>query len=361
VIVSGTAEGEILGSRSVVANKLLSIIAAPIILQERLVGVTYLDSRVAKGIFSKEDLEILDGIGQHIAIALESTRAARIEIERAALEKDLALTAAVQALILPKKSAVSTDLWQLASFHRPATISGGDWWWYEAQGDGGVIVMVGDVTGHGAGSAMVTAIVAGCYEAVRLYAGDQNVPFRLTAIDSMLTKLCAEQYWMTMGALHFEPRTRALSWWNAAGPPMMCMHRDGSVEVFRGAGMPLGRGSPSFGQKLGTMQGGERLLLVTDGVIELQTPSKRALGMRGLLKMLEGTRGLSLDEARAHLVQSIDQLKGDSIQEDDITFVLVDVPEPSSPAKPSTPADPDNPTDPAASPEQQSPPGSPPS
>jgi serine phosphatase RsbU (regulator of sigma subunit)/tetratricopeptide (TPR) repeat protein len=361
VIVSGTAEGEILGSRSVVANKLLSIIAAPIILQERLVGVTYLDSRVAKGIFSKEDLEILDGIGQHIAIALESTRAARIEIERAALEKDLALTAAVQALILPKESAVSTDLWQLTSFHRPATISGGDWWWYEAQGDGGVIVMVGDVTGHGAGSAMVTAIVAGCYEAVRLYAGDQNVPFRLTAIDSMLTKLCAEQYWMTMGALHFEPKTRTLSWWNAAGPPMMCMHRDGSVEVFRGAGMPLGRGSPSFGQKLGTMQGGERLLLVTDGVIELQTPSKRALGMRGLLKMLEGTRGLSLEEARAHLVQSIDQLKGASVQEDDITFVLVDVPAPSSPAKSSTPADHDNPTDPAAPPEQQSPPGSPPS
>jgi serine phosphatase RsbU (regulator of sigma subunit) len=153
------------------------------------------------------------------------------------------------------------------------------------------------------------------------------VPFRLTAIDAMLTKLCAEQYWMTMGALHFEPRTGALSWWNAAGPPMMCMRTDGSVEVFRGAGMPLGRGSPSFGQKIGAIQGGERLLMVTDGVIELQTPSKRALGMRGLLKMLEATRGQPIEEARAHLVQSIDQMKGASVQEDDITFVLVDLPQ----------------------------------
>jgi serine phosphatase RsbU (regulator of sigma subunit)/tetratricopeptide (TPR) repeat protein len=332
VIVSGTAEGEILGSRSVVANKLLSIIAAPIILQERLVGVTYLDSRVAKGIFSKEDLEILDGIGQHIAIALESTRAARIEIERAAFEKDLAVTAAVQTLILPKESSISTERWKLASFHRPATISGGDWWWYEAQSDGGVIVMVGDVTGHGAGSAMVTAIVAGCYEAVRLYAGDQDLPFRLLAIDSMLSKLCAGQYWMTMGAVQFEPKTGALSWWNAAGTPMACMRNDGSVEILRAAGMPLGGGTPSFGNKTSALAGGERLLMFTDGVIEMQTQSKRVLGMRGLIKMLEATRGEALEDARAQIVQAMDQMRGSSVQDDDITFVLIDLPRGSEPA-----------------------------
>jgi serine phosphatase RsbU (regulator of sigma subunit) len=111
------------------------------------------------------------------------------------------------------------------------------------------------------------------------------------------------------------------------------MRLDGSVEVFRGAGMPLGRGSPSFGQKIGVIQGGERLLMVTDGVIELQTPSKRALGMRGLLKMLEATRGQPIEAAREHLVQSIDQMKGTSVQEDDITFVIVDLPQlPAQPA-----------------------------
>jgi eukaryotic-like serine/threonine-protein kinase len=326
LIVSGTEEGELLDARSVIANNLLSIIAAPIILQERLVGVAYLDSRVAKGIFSREDLEILDGIGQHIAIALESTRAAHIEIERAALEKDLAVTAAVQALILPKESSISTEHWNLASFHQPATLSGGDWWWYEPQADGGVIVLIGDVTGHGAGSAMVTAIVAGCYEAVRLFGGTQNLPFRLEAIDSLLTRLCAGRYWMTMGAVLLQPGTGALSWWNAAGTPMLCMHADGSVDVFRAAGTPLGMGTPSFGYKTGELHGGERILMVTDGFIETQTQSKRALGMRGLIKMLEATRGESIEDARAHLAQSIDRMRGASVQDDDITFVLIDLP-----------------------------------
>jgi serine phosphatase RsbU (regulator of sigma subunit) len=66
--------------------------------------------------------------------------------------------------------------------------------------------------------------------------------------------------------------------------------------------------------------------MFTDGIIEMQTQSKRVLGMRGLIKMLEATRGQSIEDARAHLVRSIDQMKGDSVQDDDITFVLIDVP-----------------------------------
>ncbi|HWU89454.1 MAG TPA: PP2C family protein-serine/threonine phosphatase, partial [Kofleriaceae bacterium] len=237
-----------------------------------------------------------------------------------------ALTAAVQALILPKENAIRTPGWTLASFHRPATISGGDWWWHEAQADGGVIVMVGDVTGHGPGSAMVTAIVAGCYEAVRLYGGEQRLPFRLEAIDSMLTRLCTGRYWMTMGAILIEPGAGTLSWWNAAGPPMACLRTDGSVEVIGAAGSPLGMGTPLLGYKTYALQGGERLLMITDGIIEMMTPARRALGMRGLTKMLEATRGKSIEDARSYLVQAIDQVKGASVQDDDITFVLIDVP-----------------------------------
>jgi hypothetical protein len=51
------------------------------------------------------------------------------------------------------------------------------------------------------------------------------------------------------------------------------------------------------------------------------------LGMRGLLKMLEATRGMPTEDARAHLIHSMDQLKGASVQDDDLTFVLIDVPE----------------------------------
>ena len=44
----------------------------------------YLDSRLARGIFTVDDLEILTAIGSHIAISLETARAARLEATVAA-------------------------------------------------------------------------------------------------------------------------------------------------------------------------------------------------------------------------------------------------------------------------------------
>ena len=59
-VVTGTEEGEALGARSVVVHGLRSIMAAPLRLEGRLLGVVYLDSQVAKGIFTAEDAGMLD-------------------------------------------------------------------------------------------------------------------------------------------------------------------------------------------------------------------------------------------------------------------------------------------------------------
>jgi len=80
VVVSGSEQGAVLGSQSVVTHDLRSIVAAPLKLQDRSVGVLYLDNRLARGVFTEEDVEILLAIGSHIAIALETGRAAQLEI-----------------------------------------------------------------------------------------------------------------------------------------------------------------------------------------------------------------------------------------------------------------------------------------
>jgi len=77
VIVSGSADGVVLGSQSAVTHGLRSIAAAPLMLHERLMGVLYLDTRVASGLFTEADLDILMAIGNHIAIAMETVRSAR--------------------------------------------------------------------------------------------------------------------------------------------------------------------------------------------------------------------------------------------------------------------------------------------
>ena len=81
LVVSGTEQGAVLGSESAVVHGLRSIMAAPLMIRDRLLGVVYLDSRAARGIFTDDDVHILIAIANHIAIALETARAAQLEVE----------------------------------------------------------------------------------------------------------------------------------------------------------------------------------------------------------------------------------------------------------------------------------------
>ncbi len=80
LVVSGTEQGIVLGSESIVARDLRSILAAPLLLHDRLIGVVYLDNRLARGIFTSDDVDILLSLAQYIPIALEAARTARLEI-----------------------------------------------------------------------------------------------------------------------------------------------------------------------------------------------------------------------------------------------------------------------------------------
>ncbi|MCP4675866.1 MAG: GAF domain-containing protein [Deltaproteobacteria bacterium] len=59
---------------SVHAQKLRSILAVPLQIRRRVVGVVYLDSRLRAGIFTDEDRLLLDAFGAQAAIALETAR-----------------------------------------------------------------------------------------------------------------------------------------------------------------------------------------------------------------------------------------------------------------------------------------------
>jgi diguanylate cyclase (GGDEF)-like protein len=80
IVLTGTEEGAALGSESAVTHGLRSILVAPLQIEDRLLGVVYLDSRLAKGIFTNDDVEILSAITSNIAFALETARLAEIEL-----------------------------------------------------------------------------------------------------------------------------------------------------------------------------------------------------------------------------------------------------------------------------------------
>lgn len=94
LVVTGTEEGIALGSQSVLAHGLRSILIAPLLFDGRLLGVVYLDSRVAKGMFTATDAGVLMTLTTHVAAALETARAAElaVAVRSARRERDVAET-----------------------------------------------------------------------------------------------------------------------------------------------------------------------------------------------------------------------------------------------------------------------------
>jgi diguanylate cyclase (GGDEF)-like protein len=106
LVVTGGDDGAAQGSRSALVHGLRSILVAPVRLKGRLQGVVYLDSRVAKGIFTHDDADILMAITNHVAVSLETARAAQLEVavEAARQQRDLA------ELLRSSMAVVSTTL-----------------------------------------------------------------------------------------------------------------------------------------------------------------------------------------------------------------------------------------------------------
>ncbi len=71
-VVSSTRDPSAPGPRS--------IIAAPLNVADRLAGVVYLDSNAAVGLFGEDDVDILVAVASHIPAALETARAAQLDI-----------------------------------------------------------------------------------------------------------------------------------------------------------------------------------------------------------------------------------------------------------------------------------------
>ncbi len=322
LVVSGTEEGAVLGSQSAVAHDLRSIIASPIQLNGRLIGVVYLDSQFARGIFTDEDVDILAAIANHIAAALETARGAQLELQRQAVEKDLAVTAAVQSLFLPREASAVAGPVRLEGSYRSAQQCGGDWWSYERLGSGGLRLLLGDVTGHGTASAMVTAAVAATHRTSRLLQEDADVEQLLATSNRALEELASGQYRMTMSAVELHADGR-LEFWSAAAPPILVAH-DGKISAETLLGTPLGSGELFLGRKTLQLQPGDRVLVFTDGIPELVLSGGRALGLRGLKQLFTQTLKLPLDEARQQLVRGLDELRGEQPVEDDMTFIVLE-------------------------------------
>jgi serine phosphatase RsbU (regulator of sigma subunit) len=241
------------------------------------------------------------------------------------------LSAAVQTMFLPNETWVKDLGFEIAGYYRPAEKCGGDWWSFFVKREETLLVFVGDITGHGPGSAMMTASVASYLKALRNSHVDKSASELLKELNLYLLDLqrnlaTNSRYLMTMAAVELDLRTKTLHLWSAGAPFPFLMNETGEITLLGGLGNPLGL-SPELSLHYETieMNPKDRLFIYTDGIIEMSIGEERQLGERRLKKMFSATRAQKPADVVRTLETELDGLKFSAKQEDDFTFVILDV------------------------------------
>lgn len=251
-----------------------------------------------------------------------AARTQRNEEQLLTLNKELEIARGIQAGLLPEKSFSVAGL-TAASRYIPATSVAGDFYDFLPK-DGGLGVLIADVSGHGVPAALSASMVKVAISAQRDWADD---PARvLSGLNSILCGNLQGQF-VTAGYLYLDPRRGALTYAGAGHPPLLAWRgRQKRVESMEENGLMLGIfPEGAYKSMTAALEPGDRFVLYTDGIAEAPSLSGEEFGMERFKSFLADHAGSSAQELCDALIKHVTAWSGSTReQHDDLTLIVVD-------------------------------------
>lgn len=283
-------------------------------------------------------LEFLARVSERLAEALLHARMARRAALRAVLAREVELAAAVQGELLPGRGPHIHGAVTVVGSWRPATRCAGDFWGVYPLTQGRVLIAVGDVTGHGVASAMVTAGAAGAFDVcVRRSLGTAEVTLELTelisSLDAAVRRVGGGELAMTCFAAILDPAARQIHFVSCGHPaPYLCRtSQDGTaveISALVGRGNLLGAGVPAAPKvQQRPLEAGDLVVWYTDGVIDALDPAGKPYGDRRLQQVLKKLDRTKLSPVVVHdIIQAgVATHRGGAPLVDDETVVVAQI------------------------------------
>jgi len=309
-------------SASVVDLKLRAVMCVRLRVREKVLGVIYVDSKVSTREFSTKDLRFFDALAVALAIALENARLVREALERQRLQQAMEIAEQIlESLLPPDPTGIAG--FDVAGRSIPAESAAGDYYDLVRCGDGRLGIVVGDVTGHGIGPAM---IMTGARSALRtMFADDRDEADILERLNRRLSEDLADDMFMSMMVCRLDPGGRRLTWANAGQSSPLLLRADGKAQRLEGTGLALGIDEDVSYEAQETLElhPGDVLALFTDGILEARNAADEMFGYAGIERVLREHRASPAGALVEAVIAAANEFAGGAVAEDDLTLVVV--------------------------------------
>jgi len=184
---------------------------------------------------------------------------------------------------------------------------------------------VGDVTGHGVGSAMLMASARAILRSHATLHGN-NLAELFDVLNVRLVRDTGDARFMTMFYGVLDGTTQTLSWVSGGHDPAHWVHAEtGEIEELTNTGMALGVIEETDYEQAGPipLARGDVVVIGTDGIWEAHNAAHESFGKERLREILSRNRGRSAREIYEAVVEAVQAFEVGSEQEDDITLVVI--------------------------------------
>ena len=263
----------------------------------------------------------LEARDRELRVAEEKTRAAEIELAVTRTHMDVARQ--IQRSLLPEHPLTLAGV-RFAGRCVPMAEVGGDYFGFFEREGIGADTLVGDVSGHGVGAALLMAEARTTFLAERLV--EPNAAQILTKLNELLYEdLDRAAHFITACCATFDGRTRELSYANAGHPPALLLRAgEGCCTTLNADGMLLGfTKAVDFAELKVPLHAGDIVVFYTDGITETRNEAGDRFGADRLGETVAANRDEDPEELVVAVLAALNRFAGVRQHDDDLTIVVM--------------------------------------
>ena len=302
-------------------NPAAFLFAVPIAVRDALYGVMLIEEATGGLRFRARRLEIITGIAQQAALAIQNDMLQKEMVVRERLETEVQLARQIQQTFIPESLPTFSD-WELAARWKTARQVGGDFYDVFDLPDNKLGLFIADVADKGVPAALFMALTRTLVRAAVIEA--DTPALALKRVNDLLIPDTKQGMFVTAVYAVLDQEKHELTYVNAGHNPPLWIKCNGTVERLTRTGVALGAAeNVRYEQRVIPLERDDNILLYTDGLTESYNNEGEFFGEERLMAAIQNNLCSSAGDLLDVVEKSLLDFVQDMPAADDLTMLVL--------------------------------------